>query len=101
MSLYAYKAAQANTQRCPTEHVLTNLVQANLEDTLRENMINLAEADNPENTKKAFEPKMKEYFEFCKMLYPDNPYNAILSCDKMYCFMYYQAFHEKKTSGGR
>jgi hypothetical protein len=43
---------------------------------------------------------MKEYFEFCRVMYPNDPYFNILKQEKMYQFMYYQAFREKKKRGG-
>jgi hypothetical protein len=42
---------------------------------------------------------MKEYFEFCRVMYPNDPYFNILKREKMYQFMYYQAFREKKNRG--
>jgi hypothetical protein len=72
-----------------------------LQGTLKENVWHLLEAKDSENTKKAFEPKMKEYFEFCKTVYPNDPHFNILNRDKLYCFMYFQAFCKKKKRGGR
>ena len=68
---------------------------------LKEMVIHISEADDPENTKKVFEPKMKEYFEYCKMVFPEDPYGFVLSKEKMFRFMFYQAFREQKARGGR
>jgi hypothetical protein len=59
----------------------------------------LLEGDDPENTKKAFDPKMTEYFAFCKLVSPNDPHCTVLEHDKMYQFMYYQAFREHKKRG--
>jgi hypothetical protein len=67
---------------------------------LQESVWRLLENDDPPNTKKQQEPKMKEYFEFCRMMYPNDPHFNILKREKMYQFMYYQAFREKKKRGG-
>ena len=44
---------------------------------------------------------MKEYFKYCKMVFPDDQYSCILTREKMFRFMYYQAFRKKKSHGGR
>jgi hypothetical protein len=67
---------------------------------LQESVWRLLENDDPINTKKQQEPKMKEYFEFCRVMYPNDPHFTILKREKMYLFMYYQAFREKKKRGG-
>ena len=39
---------------------------------------------------------MAEYFEFCKAVYLHNEHSSIFAREKMFCFLYYQAFLEKK-----
>ena len=111
MSLDAYAAAMAYRRQPPTGAAAGSGAAAGaavshpndmaLEVNLRESVWRLLEDDDPENTKKGFEPKMKEYFVFCCEVYPLDPHNHILQREKMYRFMYYQAFREKKKRGGR
>ena len=101
MSLDAHDAAYSTAQDRTGEHSLHHPNDVELQGTLKENVWRLLEAEDPENTKKAYEPKMKEYFEFCKTVYPTDPHFNILNRDKMYRFMYFQAFREKKKRGGR
>jgi hypothetical protein len=101
MSLDAHDVAYVAAQERPVELTLQHPNDLQLQGTLKENVWRLLEAEDPENTKKAFEPKMKEYFEFCKTVYPHDPHFNILNRDKMYRFMYFQAFREKKKRGGR
>ena len=51
-------------------------------------------------TQKANDPKTMEIFCFCDLCYPDDPYKYILTCEKVYRFMWYQCFCERKKSGG-
>jgi hypothetical protein len=67
---------------------------------LQESVWRLLENDDPPNKKKQHEPKMKEYFEFCCVMYPNDPHFNILKREKMYQFMYYKAFREKKKKRG-
>ena len=101
MSLNAYDVAHATAQARPLAAQLQNPVQLDLEVGLRESILKIAEADDPENTKRSMEPKIKEYFEFCQTVYPNDPNTTILAPHKLYRFMYYQAFREKKPVGGR
>lgn len=101
MSLDAHDVAYVAAQERHVEPTLQHPNDLQLQGTLKENVWRLLEAEDPENTKKAFEPKMKEYFEFCKTVYPHDPHFNILNRDKMYRFMYFQAFREKKKRGGR
>ena len=36
--------------------------------------------------KKQQEPRMKEYFEFCRTMFPNDPHFSILKREKMYQF---------------
>ena len=70
MSLDAYAAAMAYRRQPPTGAAAGAAAGAAvphpndmaLEVNLRESVWRLLEDNDPENTKKAFEPKMKEYF---------------------------------------
>jgi hypothetical protein len=63
--------------------------------------LGILDADNPENTKKAYNPKIREYAAFCDFIYPNEMHRHVLCKDKVYLFMYYQSFLEKKKVGGR
>jgi Centromere DNA-binding protein complex CBF3 subunit, domain 2 len=53
------------------------------------------------NTAKAFDPKTKEYEEFCEHVYKDDPFKYNVNEEKCYQFMFYQAFREQKKKGGK
>ena len=63
-------------------------------------VVTLRANGKPDNTVKAFQPKMEEYEQFCDACYPDDNYKYCLDDSKLYRFMYYQAFREKKKAGG-
>ncbi len=100
MSLDAHDVAFSSAQDRSVDPLLQHPNDVELQGTLKENVWRLLEAEDPENTRKAYEPKMKEYFEFCKTVYPNDPHFNILTREKMYRFMYFQAFREKKKRGG-
>jgi hypothetical protein len=39
-----------------------------------------------------YDNKMKEYFQYCNCCYPFDHYNKVLDANKLYRFMFYQAF---------
>jgi hypothetical protein len=71
-----------------------------LNTNLEHVVADLQESERCQNTQKAHDPKMLEFFAFCDLLYPDDPYMYILCCKKVYRFMWYQCFCKKKKSGG-
>ena len=101
MSLDALEFAVANSAQRQSDVTIANPNSLDQQVQLKETVWRLLEADDPENTRKSVEPKMKEYFEFCKLSYPDDPHFNILSREKMYKFMYYTSFREKKQQGGK
>ncbi|KAL3914492.1 MAG: hypothetical protein SGARI_000093, partial [Bacillariaceae sp.] len=72
---------------------------AALTGNLRESVHRTLEGEQPENTLKAMNPKMREFLCFCKQIYPNRGNPTILSADNVYRFMFYQAFREKKPRG--
>ena len=50
-------------------------------------------------TAKAFDPNIKEFYQFCEYLYPNSLTKYHLDYDKVYKFMFYQAFRDKKKGG--
>ena len=67
---------------------------------LRIGVHNLLAQEVPENTRKAQDPKKDEYRNFCKELWPHDDNATVLTHEKVYRFMYYQAFREQKPRGG-
>ena len=65
MSLDAHDVAFSSAQDRSVDPLLQHPNDVELQGTLKENVWRLLEAEDPENTRKAYEPKMKEYFEFC------------------------------------
>ena len=55
----------------------------------------------PANTQKAMDPKVKEYFCYCDLVYPSDPFKYTLEYMKVYKFMCYQAIWEQKPQGGK
>ena len=105
MSLDAYDSAlSASTITAATAVAglsLPNLNSLNVAVQLRENVWKLLEGDEPENTRKAMEPKMKEFMYYCHCSFPTDPHYSILTKEKIYNFMFYVAFREAKPKGGR
>ena len=97
-------AANNNAARTAEEREINVTLQhpdtLETQTALKESVWRLLELDDNERTKKAYQPKMKEYYEFVKTIYPDDPQWLILQRDKMYRFMYYLSFRNKKKVGG-
>ena len=68
---------------------------------LRQGVHRMLEAELPENTRKAINPKMREFLQFCKTVYAGIGNNTILTDDNVYRFMSYVAFREKRKRGGK
>ena len=62
--------------------------------------LELNNSDRPTSTQKQFDGKILEYQDFCKKCYPDDMHKHVLNSEKMYRFMFYQTFREKKPRGG-
>lgn len=68
--------------------------------SLEQLVLHIREESRPDNTRKAQDPKVLEYFQFCDIEYPHDPYRHILSCGPVYRFMWYQCFREQRKKGG-
>ena len=57
----------------------------------------------PLNTKKAVDPKVKEWYQYCDHVYPkvDVPDRYVLCSENTYQFMVFQAMRPKKDLGGK
>jgi len=51
----------------------------------------------PANSAKQFDNRTFEHFDFCDKVHPHYPSRHTLSADKLYQFMWYQCFREKKV----
>ena len=68
---------------------------------LQTSVLTMQEDLRPDNTQKAMDPKAREYFMYCDLEYPNDPFKYILEYTKIYKFMYYQVFREQKSRGGK
>jgi hypothetical protein len=57
----------------------------------------------PENTRRAYNPKVIEFYQYCNQVYKNVPDTErfLLTSDNTYNFILYQAMREKKKAGGR
>ena len=55
--------------------------------------------DKPTNTSLAFDPKVTEFYQFCDHVYASSLSKYHLTYDKIYRFMFYLSFREKKKCG--
>ena len=85
--------ATAITIRHPNEMEFNNICQ--------EFMYHLREDKQPENTKKTYIPKVKEFVEFLQYQYGNQPFPLNLTADKIYRFFFFLTFREQKKRGGR
>jgi hypothetical protein len=54
----------------------------------------------PDSSNDIYDNKTKEYFQYCNCCYPFDHYNKVLDANKLYRFMFYQAFRSQKKRGG-
>ena len=92
--------AAAAIAAAPHGGVLQHPLDAEYNNELAKAIVLLRSNGKPPNTIKAFQPKMEEYEQFCESCYPDDNFKYCLDESKLYRFMYYQAFREKKKAGG-
>jgi hypothetical protein len=53
----------------------------------------------PDSSNDIYGNKRKEYFQYCDCCYPFDHYNKVLDANKLYRFMFYQAFCSQKKRG--
>jgi hypothetical protein len=53
-----------------------------------------------DNSNDIYDNKTKESFQFCDHCYPTDNYNNVLDANKLYRFIFYQAFRNQKKGGG-
>ena len=79
---------------------LRNPVAVSAHCRMAEYVQNVRTVDRPENSQKAYEPKIREFEHFCELNYVNDIYKYNLDAEKVYHFMFYQAFREKRKRGG-
>ena len=55
--------------------------------------------DDDKNTDKAYNNKIREFFQFCELVYGDQPNWYVLDFEKVYRFMFYTSFREQPPKG--
>jgi Centromere DNA-binding protein complex CBF3 subunit, domain 2 len=83
-----------------TATVIRHPNELELNSQLEQQVLHLREEYRPDNTQKAQDPKILEYFHYCDVVWDHDPYKYILSCEKVYRFMFYLCFREQKAKGG-
>ena len=63
-------------------------------------MLNMQESWRPANTGNTMDNKVEEIFQYLDLVYPTDPYRAILDHEKVYRFMFFVVHREKKPRGG-
>lgn len=83
----------------PVVPVNVNLAAA--ADRSRQHIINLRDQQRRTNTKKTLDPKREEFRAFCESEYSceDAPFH--ITRDKVWWFMFHQAFRKPKKKGGK
>ena len=67
---------------------------------LHQAVLDLEANNRPENTALAMDPKKEEWMQYCDCKYSKDPLRYIVTADKLYDFMCYQSFRERKPPGG-
>ena len=57
-------------------------------------------SSRPTSTRKAHDPKIEEFYEYCRSVYPLDPFCNNLDDKKVYKFMFYQSMREPRQRGG-
>ncbi len=50
----------------------------------------------PDKANDIYDNKTEDYFQYCDHGYPMDKYNKVLEANKLYRFMFYQAFRNQK-----
>jgi hypothetical protein len=80
---------------------ITNLNNTVTTSKLCDNVATMTEGSQRTNTKKAYDPKIKEYEEFCDKVHGDDKHKYMLTETKVLQFMYYLSYRDQKKRGRR
>ena len=53
-----------------------------------------------ENTRRAYEPKQKEFLEYCRHKFRNDDNSDLITFEKVFGFMIYQCYRTKKDKNG-
>ena len=94
--------ADTNSMKKRTDNNPTD-IDLLLDDVVRPNYDTHADAilkekkfHEPKNTTAAYDPKSQEFINYCRSLYKDEDDCEVITPDKVFGFMYYQAYRGKK-----
>jgi hypothetical protein len=90
----------ANSHGSSLRASIRNPREVELPNRMARAVNDLITSARPTNTRKAFDPKQKEFEGFCDYLYGNDMYRYNLTFEKVFKFMYYQSFREQKKRGG-
>ena len=93
-ALFLYSGQQPQQQIQPPLTVDMNPI-------LEQTVLAIQRKYTPDNSNDIYDNKTKEYFQFCDYCYPTDNYNKVLEANKLYRFMFYQAFRNQKKRGGK
>ena len=80
-------------------HLILNPTSHQTNQNLQTFILQLTEENRPENSRNVCNNKIAEFFQHCDLVYPNDLYKYYLTFDKVYKFMFYQAFREQKKAG--
>ena len=77
--------------------LLPNPMEADMEEETMDSVVYQSNKEIvPTNTTLALVPKIEEFIEFCELVYPREQVPTRMTFGKVYRFMFYQSFREKK-----
>jgi Centromere DNA-binding protein complex CBF3 subunit, domain 2/Transcriptional activator of glycolytic enzymes len=90
----------ANANATTNLNSIRNPLEVELPGHMAQMVNNILTDARPTNTRKALDPKQQEFEQFCDYIGGNDIYRYNLNFDKVYKFLYYQTFREKKKAGG-
>ena len=108
--LYSFHQLKSNNSSSPSNSLSNSpgipavaVVPQNMHVFLKSFVHGHKLANRPDNTKRAINPKVREWVTFCNYVYGEIPEETryTLNSDNTYKFMLYQAILPKKAQGGK
>ena len=102
MSTADTNSMKKTTDNNPTDidHLLDDLERPNY-DTHADAILKEKKFHEPKNTTAAYDPKSQEFVNYCHSLYVEDDDCEVITPDKVFGFMYYQAYRGKKVGKGK
>ena len=101
----AYSYRRYNTRysspQFPPPTTMVNPAAGALVQVMNNSVRRLTSSIRPNNTKKVVDPKRLEFEEYCHHAHPNDQFPLHLNFEKVFFFMFYQTFREKKESKSR